>query len=147
MRGIYLDTSVLVAALVHESGTAVVHRYLKQADGRPWLISSWVETEFGSALGMQVRRNVISAGECDAAWHRFQALKDARLQLLELERVDFDVAARMCLLARPPLRAGDALHVALCLKSKSCLVSCDQAMCSAAAHHRVAVDLLTPGTL
>ena len=55
---------------------------------------------------------------------------------------DFDVAARLCLTDAPPLRAGDALHIALCQRLKSCLVSFDQAMCVAAAHHRVTVELL-----
>ena len=55
-------------------------------------------------------------------------------------------AARLCLAEAPALRAGDALHIALCQRQKSCPVSFDQSMCAAAAHHRVAVDLLRVGS-
>ena len=145
MRPLYLDTAVLVATLVHEPGTAVAHRFLQDASDLPWLISPWVDTELASALAQQRRRGVIDAHERDWAWHRFQELRERRLQVQELAAADFDVAARFCLADAPPLRAGDALHIALCLRLKSCLVSFDQAMCAAAAHHRVAIELLQMG--
>jgi len=66
---------------------------------------------------------VIDAHERDWAWHRFQELRERRLQVQDAV-------------------AGDALHIALCQRLKSCLVSFDQAMCAAAAHHRVAIQLL-----
>ena len=88
---------------------------------------------------------MIKSPERDAAWHRFQELRERRLQVQELAAADFDVAARLCLADAPPLRAGDALHIALCLRLKSCLVSFDQAMGAAAAHHRVAIELLQMG--
>jgi predicted nucleic acid-binding protein len=142
LTAIYLDTALVVASLVHEPGTAVAHRFLQAAAERPWLISSWVETELASALAMQCRRGAIQASERDEAWMRFQELRRARLQLLELEAMDFDAAARLCLAEAPPLRAGDALHLAVCQRHRSQLVSFDQALCAAASHHRVAVELL-----
>jgi hypothetical protein len=60
----------------------------------------------------------------------------------DFDVADFDVAARLCLTDAPPLRAEYALHIALCQRLKNCLVSFDQAMCAAAAHHRVTVELL-----
>lgn len=116
MKATYLDTALLVASLVHEPGTAVAHRFLQQAADLPWLISTWVETELASALAMQCRRGKICADERDEAWLRFQELRAARLQLLALESVDVQVAARLCLADAPPLRAGDALHIAVCLR-------------------------------
>lgn len=142
MRATYLDTTLLVASLVHEPGTTVAHRFLQQAADLPWLISTWVETELASALAMQCRRGSISAHERDEAWLRFQELRAARLQLLVLETVDFQVAARLCLAEAPPLQSGDALHIALCLRQQCRLASFDQGLCAAAAHHRVAVELL-----
>ena len=64
-------------------------------------------------------------------------LRERRLVVQAAVAADFDVAARLCLKDAPPLRAGDALHFALCQRLKSCLVSFDQAICVAAAHHRV----------
>lgn len=146
MTALYLDTALLVAALVHEPGTALAHGFLQQTADRPWLISTWVETELASALAMQVRRRSIEAAECQVAWQRYQELRDARLQVLDLESDDFHTAARLCLADAPPLRAGDALHLAVCLKQRLCLVSFDKALCAAATHHRVAVELLTTAT-
>lgn len=146
MTALYFDTALLVAALVHEPGTALAHGFLEQAVDRPWLISTWVETELASALAMQVRRRSIEAAECQVAWQRYQELREARLQVLDLESDDFHTAARLCLADAPPLRAGDALHLAVCLKQRLCLVSFDKALCAAATHHRVAVELLTTAT-
>lgn len=77
--------------------TAVAHRFLRQASDRAWLISPWVDTELASALAMQGRRAVISGEERNAAWQRFQELRQQRLQVVALETVDFDAAARLCL--------------------------------------------------
>lgn len=147
MKPLYFDTALLVACLVHEPGTAVAQQCLRSAVDQPWLISTWVETELASVLAMQCRRAVISAPERDEAWLRYQALRDERLQVLELTSGDFDGAARLCLAEAPALRAGDALHIALCQRQKCRLVSFDQAMCAAAAHHRVACQLLKAGSV
>jgi len=146
LKPFYLDTALLVASLVHEQGTAVAHRFLRDTADCPWLISTWVDTELASALALQGRRGAISAVEREGAWQRFQELRSGRLQVLELIAADFDEAARLCLAEAPALRAGDALHIALCQRQKSCLVSFDQSMCAAAAHHRVAVELLRVGS-
>jgi len=128
LKPLYLDTALLVAILVHEPGTEVAHQFLRSAADQSWLISTWVEPELASALAMQCRRSVISEAERDEAWRRFQVLRDGRLQLLELTCADFDGAARLCLAEAPPLRAGDALHLALCQRQRCMLVSFDQAL-------------------
>lgn len=142
MRSLYFDTALLVATLVHEPGTAVAHRFLRQASDRAWQISPWVDTELASALAMQNRRGVITPEERDAGWQRFQELRQQRLQVLTLDAMDFDAAARLCLASSAALRAGDALHLAVCQRHRSTLVSFDQVMCEAAAQHRIEVALL-----
>jgi uncharacterized protein len=42
LRRLYLDTSLLVAALVHEAGTAAAVGFLQAHTEQPWLISPWV---------------------------------------------------------------------------------------------------------
>ena len=83
MRRLYLDTFLLVAALVHES-----------------------------ALALQVRRGAITPQESQEAWERFGVLREQRLNTLPLAAEDFEAAARLCLAQAPSLRAGDALHLA-----------------------------------
>jgi predicted nucleic acid-binding protein len=142
LKRIYLDTSLLVAALVHERGTAEAHRYLQDTAQQAWQISNWVISEFGSALGMKCRQGVISTEEASETWKRFGQLQRERLQLLTPEPTDFDRAARFCLSITMPIRAGDALHLAICQRQNSCLASFDRQLCAAAEHHHVPMQLL-----
>jgi predicted nucleic acid-binding protein len=97
--------------------------------------------ELASALAINHRRGVISRVELDHTWQRFERLRGQRLQLLELEPGDFQQAARLCLADTPPLRAGDALHLALCQRHNSCLATLDKGLTEAASHHQVAVAI------
>lgn len=143
MKSVYLDTSVLVASLVHEPGTDTAHNFLEGAMDRPWVISSWLETELASALAMQWRRGTIKPEERDRAWRRFQELREAKLRVLQLEAPDFETAAQLCLEEGITIRAGDALHLAVCIRCRGQLVSFDKAFCAAATNQHVSVQLLT----
>jgi predicted nucleic acid-binding protein len=142
LRRLYLDTSLLVAALVHETGTDTAVRFLQDHAQQLWMISPWVSTELASALALQVRRGAITLQESQKAWQRFGVLRAHRLQALPLVVEDFEAAARLCLAQVPPLRAGDALHLALCQRLNLQLASFDLGLCKAAAHHQVAHQLL-----
>ena len=145
MRRLYLDTSLVVAALVHEAGTATALAFLQEHASQPWLISSWVATELASALALQVRRSAITPQESQEAWQRFLSLREQRLQSLPLVAEDFEVAAQLCLAQGPPLRAGDALHLAVCQRLNLQLASFDLGLCKAAAWYQVAHhELLIP---
>lgn len=145
MRRLYLDTSLVVAALVHEVGTATALTFLQEHASYPWLISSWVATELASALALQVRRSAIKPQESQEAWQRFLVLREQRLQSLPLVAEDFEVAAQLCLAQGPPLRAGDALHLAVCQRLNLQLASFDLGLCKAAAQNQVAHhELLIP---
>ena len=80
---------------------------------QPWLISPWVSTELASALALLVRRGAIAPEESQEAWQRR-------------------------LLKPPPLRGGDALHLALCQRLNLQLDSFTRGLCKSAAHHKVA---------
>ena len=145
MRRLYLDTSLVVAALVHEAGTATALTFLQEHARQPWLISAWVTTELASALALQVRRSAITPQESQEAWQRFLVLREQRLHSLPLVAEDFEVAARLCLSQVPPLRAGDALHLAVCHRLNLHLASFDLGLCKAAAQVQVAHhELLIP---
>lgn len=137
MRRLYLDTSLLVASLVHEAGTAAAVGFLQAHRQQPWLISAWVSTELASALALLVHRGAITPQESQEAWQRYGVLRAHRLQEVPLTAEDFEAAARLCL-AQTPLRAGDALHLALCQRLNLQLASFDRGLCKAAAHHQVA---------
>jgi predicted nucleic acid-binding protein len=142
LRRLYLDTSLLVAALVHEAGTATAVSFLQAHAKQSLLISPWVATELASALALQVRRGTIAPQESQEAWERFGLLREQRLNTLPLAAEDFEAAARLCLTQAPPLRAGDALHLALCQRLNLQLPIFAPGMCKAAAHYQVAHEQL-----
>ena len=73
---------------------------------------------------------------------RFRELREAKMLEVALEAADFAAAARLCLADAPSIHAGDALHLAICMGSNSCLASFNQGLCTAASHHHALVEHL-----
>jgi predicted nucleic acid-binding protein len=139
----YLDTSLLVAVLIHEAGTTAAKTYLASCGDRPLVISRWVIAEFSSALAIKVRTGAITASEQAAALMMFRRFRERRLRVLNVEAGDFDAAAGMSDQSGIPLRAGDALHLAVCVRVAARLATFDGGLATAAQHHGVATDYLT----
>ena len=55
--------------------------------------------------------------QADAAWQTFGAACDGLLDLLPVQAEDYATAAQMCRMPQAGLRAGDALHLAVALRS------------------------------
>jgi hypothetical protein len=138
----YLDTSLIVASLVRESGTEAAKAYLSSADKDHLVASRWLATELSSALALKVRTGVMSTAEQTAALGMFHRFTTARLALLDVEARDFDLAAALCDETATPLRAGDALHLAVCKRVGARMATFDRGMAAAAQHHGLPCDLL-----
>ena len=111
MSVLYVDTSVLVALIVPEPGSAAVARWYAGATGE--LASAvWCVTEFASALGIKQRTGQLNATQAQQAWQRFEQLTAHDLTLLPVTPRHFHRAALLTLDATTALRAGDALHLA-----------------------------------
>jgi uncharacterized protein len=110
---LYLDTSALVPLLVSEARSAQVRSWLPaQRPGNVGL-SSWTLVEFGSVMGLKVRRSELTAGAAGRSIVACEALAKGMVKLVPTE-ADFLTAAD--LLARDyglGLRGGDALHLAI----------------------------------
>src|SRR5271165_3690516 len=65
---LYLDTSLLVAALTNETETGRMQAWLGEQEPSRLAVSEWVITEFSAALSMKLRRGQIEAS------HRADAL-------------------------------------------------------------------------
>ncbi|MCX8086745.1 MAG: type II toxin-antitoxin system VapC family toxin [Rhodocyclaceae bacterium] len=140
---LYLDTSVLVAMLVREAGTAAAQACLAGAAAAPLLVSRWTATELSSALALKLRMGWITAVEQEAALAMFRRLVASRLSMHDPVEADFDRATRLCDQAAIPLRAGDALHMAVAKRLGARLITFDAEMAAAARYHGLAHELLT----
>jgi uncharacterized protein len=78
---IYLDTSLLVAALTPEQRTVDVLEWLNRQDPDELSISDWVICEFSSALSTKMRTRQISAAQRAGALAAFARLSPPTLWL------------------------------------------------------------------
>ena len=115
---VYVDTSVVVALLLSEPGSADASKwYATCADE---LVSAmWCVSEFANALGIKQRTGQITEIEGQEAWQRFERLCANDLRLLPVEPATFHRAAQLTLDATTGLRAGDSLHLASALAVKA----------------------------
>jgi predicted nucleic acid-binding protein len=128
----YLDTSVLVAALGNEQHTERAQRWLVAQPPDDLFISEWVITEFSSALALKLRTGHLQLehrAECLAA---FAKLKDRSLNTLQVRSAHFRTAAQMTDQYQSGLRAGDALHLAVCGDHGAHMITLDQTLAAAA---------------
>lgn len=128
----YLDTSLLVAALVPESASNRVHRWLEAQDAGTLAISGWTITEFASALAIKVRIGDLTLeqrADAQAAW---TILRTASLTTLLVNELHFVVAAAY--VDRPDLglRSGDALHLAVASANGCSIATLDALQAKAA---------------
>lgn len=139
---LYLDTSVLVAALTPEEHTAHIQQWLANQDPNDLHVSDWVITEFSSALSIKLRSAQLDDAQRARALAAFTTLLEESVAVLPVSRDDFRTAAHFADQAGIGLRAGDALHLAVASGHGATLVTLDQKLLNAAP--AVAVDVRAP---
>ena len=129
---IYLDTSVLISALTREADTATTQDFLSHQDPEDLVISDWVVSEFSSALAIKLRTGQLNLDHRAAALSAFAGLVAETLLVLPVPRAAFHTAARFADQAALNLRAGDALHLAICAEHGANLCTLDRRLADAA---------------
>jgi uncharacterized protein len=129
---LYLDTSLLVAALTNEAETERMQRWLGQQRADDLAISDWVATEFSSALSIKLRTGQIEASHRADALATFTRLATDSFTVVPVSRLQFRIAARFVEQHVLGLRAGDGLHLAICADHGATLCTLDRRLSDAA---------------
>ncbi|WP_228896815.1 type II toxin-antitoxin system VapC family toxin [Pseudoduganella aquatica] len=127
----YVDTSVLIAYLIPEPGSAAAEQFMLSS-GEPLAISSWTEAELLSALGIKLRTGRLDmAGACDVidSYNRLVAPNFTRLEIDEADHRQVIILLKGW---RTALRAGDALHLAIAAAHRATVYTLDRGMAAAA---------------
>lgn len=139
---LYLDTSLLVAALTNESETERMQRWLGQQQRDDLAISDWVTTEFSSALSIKLRAGHIGVAHRADVLATFTRLTTESFAVVPVSRLQFRTAARFVEQHMLGLRAGDALHLAICADHGATLCTLDRRLSEAGAALGVKTMLL-----
>jgi uncharacterized protein len=137
----YIDTSVLVPYYCPEALSSVAERALRD-DPSP-VVSDLVEVEFFSALARKVRAREMSTADASRTGDRFiDHLQAGLYARLAVQRRHYETARGWLARFTLPLRALDALHLALADRGGLLLATADQALWRSARTLGVAVTLV-----
>jgi predicted nucleic acid-binding protein len=134
---LYVDSAVLVSLHCEETTTASIRRWMTKQKG-PWFSSEWVVTECVSAFGLKVRRKELSSADATVAVDAIESLVADSFEFIPITPDHYSQARSWLREFQRPLRAADALHLAIALKAKCRLATYDDELLLAAKMLKVA---------
>lgn len=137
----YVDTSVLMAYLIPESGSGAAEAFMLSV-GEPLAISTWSEVELLSALGLKLRTKQLSELAADRVLDTYSRIVSPCLHRIAVEDSHHRQAVMLLDGWRTALRAGDGLHLAIAKAHSATVFTFDRVMANAGAALGVDVMLL-----
>lgn len=128
---LYLDTSLLVAALSTEAKKHEVQAWLTGQDPALLAISNWVISEFSAALSVKLRTAQITPPFRANMLAAFNELAEHSLVVWPVAQNQFHAAAKLADRYALGLRAGDALHLAISADHRATLCTLDRRLAEA----------------
>lgn len=130
---IYLDASVVVAALANEPSSPSIRAWLdQQADG-DICASGWTAVETASALSVKCRIGALSAQQLHQALRSLDVLLDMNWAIIGVAMDDFAEARFWTGQSQLGLRGGDALHLMIARRNDLILATLDKKLTQIAA--------------
>ena len=128
---LYLDTAVVLALFVREPMSESVGKWIASRR-QPLAFSDWGLTECASALGIRLRRGELDADSAGRAFRAVTTFANESCELISCAGHHQKEAQGLLARFDLPLRAGDALHLAISQHVQATLVTYDKQLIGAA---------------
>lgn len=137
----YFDTSVIAAYYCPEELSDTAERVLRYTPVP--VISPLVEVELASAVARKVREKVLDRVDAARILAEFRGhLSQGLYGIAQITPVHYAMAAAWIGTLETPLRALDAIHLAVAAENNEQVVTSDRVMAAAARHLKVPCRLL-----
>lgn len=128
---LYLDTATVLSLFVREAMSESVGKWIA-SHRQPLAFSDWGLTECASALGIRLRRGELDADTAKPVIRAMTTFANESCEFIACASRQQKDAQALPARFDVPLRAVDALHLAISQQAQAILVTCDKQLLAAA---------------